>query len=160
MELFLLFLAFIALYLALWVGLIKLAVRFFRRRRRGLSFLMLALILALILALAYGSFHYCLFGGFIGGDKWHFKIENNSSVENPEVLFEFKNLYVYDRIRAGDHLAEDAAPFSAEGFFFTKNYRYVFSRVIVPEGLSAEVTLWRADQIIFVTLTDNAEIAE
>lgn len=155
MELFLLFLAFIAVYLAMWVGLVGLAVRFFKRRRRGLGFLMLALILAL----AYGSFHDVMFGGFIG-DKWHFKIENNSSVENPEVLFEFKNLYVHDRIRAGDHLAEDAAPFSAEGFFFTKNYRYVFSRVIVPEGLSAEVTLWRADQIIFVTLTDSAEIAE
>ena len=69
------------------------AVRNFRCGRKKQGFVFVTVMILVM----YGTFHRLAFGKvFLSGDKWSVSVQNNSSIEKPEIILDFKNLYVHD----------------------------------------------------------------
>lgn len=159
MILLLYILFWLALFLAAVFFLVRASVRAFRRRRKKAFFFMLALTLGFV----YLVFHYMTFENqqifpFLTWDaEWSYRIRNDSSVENPKVLLEFKKMYVSYRINLDDWTKKtDSDERCIYGGFYTKNIGYEFSRAIVPRSIKAEV-VHDFDYDLQIVLKDDVE---
>lgn len=139
--------------------LVRVSVRAFRRRRKKAFFFMLALTLGFV----YLVFHYMTFENqqifplLTWDAEWSYRIRNDSSVENPKVLLEFKKMYVSYRINLDDWTKKtDSDERCIYGGFYTKNFGYEFSRAIVPRGIKAEV-VHDFDYDLQIVLKDGTE---
>ena len=122
------------------------AVRNFRCGRKKQGFVFVTVMILVM----YGTFHRLAFGKvFLSGDKWSVSVQNNSSIEKPEIILDFKNLYVHDKIKLSDWgLGQENrgiyGDYDENGFagtsFYTKNSGYEFNKIIVPKGIKAEVS--------------------
>ena len=84
--------AYFAIFGYLVVSAVKNYKRGKKRTAKGFAFL--------ICIFAYFTFHFLFFEfGTLNDDtKWQYRVKNDSSVENPQILFEFQKLYVKDVI--------------------------------------------------------------
>ena len=109
----------------------------FGKQNQGIVFVILTVLFM------YGIFHKVTFGEILfSGDKWNVSIRNESSVDNPQIIADFKNLYVHDRIKLNGRTG-----------FYTKNSGYEFYKLIVPKGIKAEIYI--SDFSMRITLTDK-----
>lgn len=157
----------VLLYILFWLSLFlapvfflaRAAVRAFKRKEKRAGFVRLALTLCFL----YAVFHYMTFEDqnifpLAAWDaKWSYRVRNESSIENPKVLFEFKKMYVRYKIDPSEHNETD---FSSEGYiygkFYTKNIGYEFNRAIVPRGIKAEI-VQNFDYMLEIVLKDDTE---
>ena len=129
------------------------AVQNFRmgRKNQGKKFIIFTVLFM------YGVFHKVTFGQMIG-EKWSVGIQNNSSIENPEIILDFKKLYVHNRINLRDcgYLVYDNYNDDnyASTAFYTKNSGYELHKVIVPKGIKAKVD-YDFDCGLDIILTDE-----
>lgn len=141
MILLLYILFILALFIAIPAFLVLSTIRTFKKRGKKAGFIRLALTLGVF----YAGFHYMAFEDqqiIPAWDcKWWYSVQNESSHPNPKVLFEFKKMYASYIIDPADWHNE--TDFDGEGHiggsFYAKNVGYEFSRVIVPDGIKAEV---------------------
>lgn len=127
--------AYFAIFGYLVVSAVKNYKRGKKRTAKGFAFL--------ICIFAYFTFHFLFFEfGTLNDDtKWQYRVKNDSSVENPQILFEFQKLYVKDVINPREFVFDCHS--SSEYFIYggveTKNSGYKFKKCLVPSGVKADV---------------------
>ena len=157
MILLLYILFWLALFIAAIFFLVRSTIRTFKRKGKKAGFIRLFLTLGFL----YAVFHYMTFGNHplsTWDCEWTYLVKNESSVKNPKVLFEFKNLYVRYKIDPADWHNE--TDFDSKGYiggtFYAKNDGYEFNRAIVPRGIKAEV-ICNFDYQLEIVLKDDTE---